>query len=277
MQNNEIRHIKVGFFVLVALAVAMLFIFMIGSEKSIFRSQYTLSATFADISGLRIGAPVQLAGLNIGQVSDIRFPKDLAEKKIVVKFKIAKKFQDRVREDSVATINTQGLLGDKFIFVTMGSPDKPVIEHGGMITSREVVGIYDLAEKGGEILTDIQKAVNSASKVFQNLSEGKGDVAASLSSLRVILEQAEKGKGLVHSLIFDPDGEKISKDVSEVVNNLRNITKKVDDGEGTIGALIADPTIYQQLRAFFGKANRNLLMKSLVRATIKENERQVLK
>lgn len=306
--NKENQYIRIGIFVAIALGIAMFIIFMIGSEKNIFRAHYTLKADFGDISGLRIGAPVQLAGMTVGFVDNIRFPRDLMKKQIEVVLKIADKYKERIREDSIATINTQGLLGDKFIYVSIGSPDKSVLKDGDKMQTREVVGLFELAEKGGEILENIQKASESASMFFGGLHEGRDDVKASLKSIRNILGQAEKGRGFIHALVYDPKGQEILNDIAssmaslkvllgeteqderrrgevrnlvsnlnKTVENLRKITEKVESGEGTIGGLVTDPSIYNDIRGILGRANRNNAFKAVVRAALKENDRQVLK
>lgn len=308
IKGKDIQYIKIGIFVCAALAVAMFIIFMIGSDKKMFESQYDLKATFDDISGLRIGAQVQLAGINVGFVDDIHFPKDLMKKEIVVTLKIAKKYQERIRADSVATINTQGLLGDKYIFISVGSLDQPVLKNDGTIETKEIVGLFALAEKGGDILSDLAIAAKDISKFFEDIDEDQGGIKAIVNSVKNMLQQMEHGKGFIHALIYDPKGEEIMADISASVESLRillgdtdkgddrrkrmksiaqnlsdaavnikQITDKINSGRGTVGGLISDPTIYNDIRSIFGKANRNSLFKTVVRATLKENDKEALK
>lgn len=306
--KKETLHIRVGLFVFAALVVGMFIIFMIGSEKRVFQSHYTLKSTFTDISGLRIGAPVQLAGVGVGFVDNITFPRDLLDKKIEVELRVAKKFQDRIRDDSIATINTQGLLGDKYIFISIGSSDQPVLPDGGFIKTKEVVGLFDLAEKGSEILEDFQNAARSASEFFGGMKEGKTNIQEILASFRDVMKETEKGKGFLHALIYDPQGQEILNNISATMEsvrmlvgdnesdgdrhkrmksiaaninnaayNLSQITDKINEGDGTVGGLINDPTIYNDIRSLFGRVNRDVVFKSVVRATLKENDSKVLK
>lgn len=308
MLEREVRHVKVGIFIFVAMFVATLIVFMIGSNKKIFESQYTLKCTFANISGLRIGAPVQLAGVQVGVVQNIRFPNDLLQKDIVVVLKLSRKYKERIREDSVGTIDTQGLLGDKFIFISVGSQDQPEIPDGGFIKTKEVVGLFSLAEKGGEILEDVRNAAENLSKFLEDLHGNRGDMKESITSLRNILNEVEKGKGLVHELVYDPKGQaviadladsmaslkivlgedekspdrrakfkNIAQNINNAAKNLSEITDKINKGQGTLGGLITDPSIYNDIRSIFGKADRNNLFKTVVRQTLEENEKSVLK
>ena len=308
MLDKEKTQIKVGMFVFAGLLLAMYAIFMIGGEKQLFEPQYKLITSFKDISGLRIGAPVQLAGLKVGFVDKIRFSTELTKKDIELTLRVNKKFQDRIRSDSVATINTQGLLGDKFVYISVGSENEPILNNGDVLEGKETASIYNLAEKGGEIMEDVKEASKSARKFFEDMYLGKEDVRAMLRSMKNIINEMEKGEGLIHAMVYDPKGKEVVSDiaasmqmlrdvigraneddikngeVSGILKNIRTASKdfkevmeKVNSGEGTIGGLIADPAMYNDLRSLFGRANRNKLLKAVIRSTLAENDKDALK
>lgn len=308
MFRKDITELRVGLFVTIGLVLAMTVIFMIGGEGQFFERYYSLYANFDSISGLRIGAPVQLAGLKIGFVDNIEFPKDVNDPNITVAIRAKKEFQTRIRGDSVATIETQGLLGDKFIYISVGSEAQPVIPDKGIIPAEETVSIFSLAEKAGTIMDDIGKASAAVNEMFTTLkgTKGEGDIKASVASVRKTLEQIEKGKGFVHAIIYDPKGEKVMSDFAETMESVRDIAtgaergskgemggiianlrvasadlKKVmgsiKSGDGTLGRLVSDPALYDDLRALVGRASRNNLLRAVVRSTISENDKQVLK
>ncbi|MBI2974099.1 MAG: MCE family protein [Deltaproteobacteria bacterium] len=267
MQDREKIQIRVGIFVLLGLILGMYFIFMIGGEKQLFEQRYTLNTKFKDISGLRVGAPIQLAGLKVGFVDSIKFSPDLTQKDVEIALKINKKFQDRI-----------------------------------------VASLYSIAEKGGEILENVKEASTSAKKFFEDMYAGKENIRESLQSLRNIMHQTEKGEGLLNALIYDSKGKEVVADIADSMESLKNIVGRADEedkkngeasgvvknlrvasedlkqivakvnrGEGTIGGLIADPTIYNDIRALFGRANRNKLLKTVVKATLTENDKKILK
>ncbi len=303
MLNKEKTQIRVGIFVMVGLVLAMYVIFMIGGEKQLFESRFTLKTKFQDISGLRNGAPIQLAGLKVGFVDKISFSPDLAQKDVELTLKLSHKFQHRIRKDSEATINTQGLLGDKYIFISVGSEDQPVLNDGDYITSKEALSIYSFAEKSGEILEDVKEASKSMRRFFEDMYSSKEDLRATFKSLKNVFNEAEKGGGVVHALFYDPKGKQIIDDiassmsalkeimaradasdkkngeVSGIIKNLKDSSKdlkdvmgKINRGEGTIGGLVTDPAIYNDLRSLFGRANRNKLLKAVIRSTLAEND-----
>lgn len=302
MKQGVMTEFRVGIFVTIGLVMVMFIIFMIGGEHQFFQRQYTLYSNFDDIAGLRVGAPVQLAGFKVGFVDGIRLAKDKTAKFITVKMKVQRKFQDRIREDSEASIETQGLLGDKYIYITMGSGDKPALKQNAFVTAKKTLSLFAMADKAGSIIDNIDAAAKSFREVMDTFKgpSGESDVKSIVSSIRKMTDQAEKGKGLMHALFFDPEGEKVVANLSRamkavgdvatqaegegIVTNMRHVTADMRElmgsirrGEGTLGKLITDPALYNDLRALVGRANRDTLLRAVVRSTIKENEQQMVK
>ncbi len=304
MSDKRSTQLKVGIFVVIGLLFSMYMIFMVGGEQQLFQRQYSITSKFKDISGLRVGAPIQLAGLKVGFVDRIKFPESLEDKDVELTLHINRKYQDRIRKDSVATINTQGLLGDKFVYISVGSPEQQALVDGDSIESRESVSLYNLAEKGGSIISDISEASKSLRKFFEDMYASKEDVRSTLRSMKNIMQTAEKGEGLLHAMVYDPKGkavvadiassmamlkdiigradeaDKKSGEVSGVLKNLRTasndlkeVAAKINRGEGTVGGLINDPSIYNDIRSLFGRANRNKVLKAVIRSTLAENDK----
>ncbi len=307
MQRIGMTEFKVGVFVCIGLVLAMVVVFMISSEHRFFDRQYTLYAHYDDISGLRAGASVQLAGLKAGYVDDIHMSKDLNKKELIVVLRLRREFEDRIRSDSVATIETQGLLGDKFVYISIGSENEPILADDATIQSKETTSIFALADKAGKIMDDIGEAAEVVRKTLDSFKgeEGTGDLKATMVSIRKTVEQVEKGKGLAHALIYDPKGERIIASLSKTMDSVSDIVTDVDSkqkgqigglignmrrasadlqvilgkvrrGEGTVGRLINDPTVYSELSTLLGRANRSKLMRAVIRSTLRAGDRQVL-
>ena len=302
MIRKGLTEFRVGVFISIGLLLAMVIIFMVGGQHRLFERHYTYFTNFQSISGLRIGAPVQLAGLKVGFVDKINFSTDPDKREITVVLKVQTRFHDRIRGDSVATVETQGLLGDKFIYIAMGSEAQAAIPDRGIVPSKETTSIFSLAEKAGSIMDDIGNVSSSINELLGTMrgKKGDGDLKAITSSLRKSFEQIEKGKGLMHALIYDPKGEEIISSISDalssaqdgvggakrgsLISNLRQasadlkvILDSVKRGEGTLGKMVNDPALYDDLRTLFGRANRNRLLRAVIRSTISENDSQLLK
>lgn len=260
--EREMMQIQVGAFAAIGLLLLMTIVFMLGSEKNIFEKQYTLICRFNDISGLRVGAPVQLAGIHVGTVNQILFD-EKERKKVKLILRITKGYQERIRKDSTAAIVTQGLLGDKMVFVTVGSPEQDPLQEGDELPTRSPSGFYQILEKGDEL-------IDNANKVAKKID--------------AILQEVQKGKGLIHGLVYDPEGGELVHDLAAVGENLNSaslqaaqITRKINQGEGTFGALINDASLFNDMKTLLGKANRNKLIRAVIRETLRTKEEKTLK
>lgn len=298
MKNNHAQQVRVGIFVTMGLALSMLVIFLLGDLSGILEQQYKLIARFEDISGLRLGAPIYLAGINVGKVDNIQFPHDLKETKVVVTLALQKTYQDRIRGDSVASIVTQGLLGDKAIFVTVGSAKEGELKGGDEIKIKQGLSLDTFAEKGGELIENINELTEKVNGLLTDVKnkdslvnallydpQGKEiihDLSGMVNSAKGIVREIQNGRGVLHALIYDPTkqnvGEKFSKTVANfetVSQNLSAVSGKIEQGEGSIGGLINDPTVYYDLMTLLGNANRNKLLRTVIRATLSTNEKDL--
>jgi len=299
MKSSTSQQMRVGIFVTVGLVLSMAVIFLLGDISDMFQQRFTIHARFSDISGLRIGAPIFLAGINVGKVEGIRFPKKLEEKKIIVTMEIERAFHDRIRKDSLASITTQGLLGDKAVFVSVGSADEPEIKSGGEIEVRKGLSLESIGEKGGELMENINNLAANLNKVISDIKEKDSFIHALLydpageliiknmsgfiSSAKDIMLEIKRGNGILHALIYDPTKQNVGKKFSQTIanfeaisSNLKEVTNKIEQGEGSIGALINDPTVYYDLMTLLGNANRNLLLRTVIRATLATNEKDLI-
>jgi phospholipid/cholesterol/gamma-HCH transport system substrate-binding protein len=295
MAKKISQQVRVGIFVLLGLILSMTVIFLLGGGISILERQYTLKARFKDISGLRLGAPVFLAGIGVGKVDDIRFPRDLNEKDVIVYLKIKRTFEDRIREDSLASITTQGLLGDKAIFITVGTPQALVHKAGDELKVKQGLSMENLADEAQELLDNVNKLSKNANDIITDIKQQKGflhamiyetegeDIIQDLSkitrSANGVMKQIQKGNGVLHALVYDPTTRDLGRLFSDTAQNFKSLSQhldavgeKVNKGEGSIGGLVNDPSVYYDLMTLLGKANRNKLLRTVIRATLATNE-----
>ena len=214
------REIKVGALVLASLVVLMAGIFLIGEKSNLFARKNRYFVRFETVSGLATGNPVQLNGVNVGDVTEIVLPRDVTKTLLTVWVSVDRRYQSRVRRDSVARIKTLGLLGDKYIEITSGSPTSDVVPDGGQISAAPA--------------TDVDKLIASGGDVVEN-------VVAISYSLRSILTRREAGEGLLGELTTDNEaGRRAKQALLGSLESLDSISTKIDDGEGTLGALVND-------------------------------------
>jgi len=298
MKVTTSQQVRVGIFVFIGLILSMVVIFLLGGGVSFFERQYHLHARFKDISGLRLDAPVYLAGIQVGKVDSIVFPRDLSQRDVVVKMLLQKQYHDRIREDSVVSITTQGLLGDKALFITMGDPEFAELNDGDAVKAKESLSLEGLSDRGEELLDNINKLSKNINGLVDDVktkegmvhaliydSDGKkivSDLGKVTNSAQSIIRQIQSGNGTLHALLYDPVTKDIGKAFSQTAENLRttsahfdSISGKIEKGEGSVGGLINDPTVYYDLMTLLGKANRNKLLRTVIRATLATNEKDL--
>src|SRR5438105_973529 len=136
MEKRGVNHLIVGAFVLAGVISLITVLFNIGGGKGVFTRKGKYYAKFSHVKGLNYGSEVSLMGFRIGTVSGIKVG-DAGQKDLVVEMEIDKDMQDRLREDSIATIRTSGVLGDKYVEINMGSANSPPLKDGSFVKSEE--------------------------------------------------------------------------------------------------------------------------------------------
>jgi phospholipid/cholesterol/gamma-HCH transport system substrate-binding protein len=227
------REIKVGALVLLALVVLMGGIFLIGEKSNLFTRKNSYSVRLETVSGLATGSPVQLNGVNVGEVTKIDLPRDVTKKLLTVWVSVDRNYQGRIRRDSVARIKTLGLLGDKYIEITSGSAESDVVPSGGQILAAPA--------------TDVDKLIASGGDVVEN-------VVAISYSLRGILTRMEAGEGLLGELTTDNEaGRRAKQALLASLDSLESISAKIESGEGTLGTLVNDPRLADRMTSALGR------------------------
>jgi phospholipid/cholesterol/gamma-HCH transport system substrate-binding protein len=158
------KKLIVGLFVGGALLLFAIGLFLIGSSTQLFTKSFEIYADFFKVTGIQIGAKVRVAGMDAGAVTVIEVPLK-PDAQFRVRFRIAEKLHPLVRQDSVATIQTDGLLGNKFLEVGTGSEGSARVKSGSAIHSREPFDWGDLMDQ----LSETVNSVNTLRWVFTSL------------------------------------------------------------------------------------------------------------
>jgi|SRR5712692_5947365 len=138
------RAFRLGLFVVATLLILAAGVFLIGEKRFLFRRTYRLEAEFQNVAGLNNGADVRVGGIHLGTVKYISLPNGPSGKLTVV-MDMANSTKNIIRQNSVATIKTEGLLGDKYIEISFGSENAPEIEGGDTIKGQTPVDFSDAA------------------------------------------------------------------------------------------------------------------------------------
>ena len=234
MAEQGSHSLRVGILMVVGIAILALAIFSIGGGLRWLSGNAELKARFQRVNGLQIGAPVYLSGVNVGSVASIQFPKDRRANYVVVRLRVEANAIQRVRTDSVAKIESLGLLGDKFLLLTAGSPDAPSVEANALLKSQDPVNYTALLQ-----------------------ARGTGDLVANVlaisNSMRQLLDTVNQGNGILAELIKGPSNPKEKTltlaSIRDTLDGLQKLTAKldlavdrVDRGQGVIGAMLSPQT-----------------------------------
>ncbi|MFY9907171.1 MAG: MlaD family protein [Terriglobales bacterium] len=198
------RAARLGFFIIATLAILVVGIFIIGSKQYLFSSTYELKAQFDNVVGLDAGADVRVGGVHSGTVSSIVLPHKPGEKVTVV-MNLAKSTHEIIKQDSVATIETEGLLGNQYLAISFGSAGKANVRDGDTIASEPPLEMSELLQKTSGILDSSQQAIQNATRATANLDS----ISAKINA----------GQGTVGALVND----------KQLYNNLQQTTATMNN------------------------------------------------
>jgi phospholipid/cholesterol/gamma-HCH transport system substrate-binding protein len=240
------RTLRVGVFVLIGLAAFLGMIYALGARARLFEPRFTVSAEFTEVGGLVEGATVRLAGVQIGRVSGVRLPSQPGGK-VRVDMTIAKQFGDRVRKDSVARIETQGLLGDKIIEITVGTIGALPVRAGDVIASRDPFDLNRVMGESAQVVKSIGTLADSLRETAQTLNQSRlvEEATATVRSARAVTDrvgrivgEVEGGRGWAHALLYE---EPVAlRRVNELVATTQALLERVQRGEGAAGVLTSE-------------------------------------
>jgi phospholipid/cholesterol/gamma-HCH transport system substrate-binding protein len=212
---------KLGMFVILGLTLFIVTIYFIGKSQNLFGSTFRLNSHFKNVSGLKVGNNVRFSGINIGTVKEIEFISDSA---VVVNLIIKEEIQKFIKTDAVASIGSDGLMGDKVLTISPGTSSNEIVKDNGTIASTKAVELEDL-------MKGLRKSVDNAQIITLQLSE---------FSLKI-----NKGKGALNKVLTD---EEFANGIQKTLTNLQLssdeflvFTKNMNDKNGTLSKLMTNP------------------------------------
>jgi len=281
--------LKIGIVSVFALVIASVLIFMVSGEGGFFWQRYSIKTVFSDIEGLKEGAPVRVAGVEIGSVRKMDFIGD----KVEVTMEVSKEQQSRITNRSIASLGSVSLLGEAAVDITANSQGTPIPEWGyvpsgaapgSLSTAAEAAtksleqtnAVLENVRQGrgtlGKLVTDdtlyvqLNDFVQSAEAVTRSINAGRGTVGRlvndpaaaksleqSLENLQMVTARIRNGEGSLGHLLND---DTLSKSVTSATTNLDAITGRINKGEGTAGKLISDAELYNRLNSMADRLDK---------------------
>jgi len=280
--------VKVGIFVFLGLIVLAYMTLKVEKFKITTAQGYEIAALFDSASGLTVSSTVEIAGIEVGRVKEIR----LAGRQARVTMTIRKEIP--IFSDAKASLKTQGVLGDKYVEINPGSEGKPRLVAGGVIrdtlspveldqvlakatpivedirsvtrTLRETLGTEAGKTDLKETFANINKATEDIRNMTGRISRGEGtigklvrddtlykDMRFTMNGLKDTVAQINEGKGTLGKLIKDQD---FYDETKKTLTDLQKVAEKIDSGEGTIGKLVNDDSLYKDAKETVASLNQ---------------------
>lgn len=254
MSPNPSAARRVGLLLLVALALGMAAIFTVGERRNLFSAKNDYIIRFDSVSGLQPGSNVQLDGVGVGSVAKIDLSEDVRKNQIELRIRVEARFAGRIREDSMARIRTLGLLGDKYIEISSGTPKFPEVPEGGTIGTAPVADVDRLRASGEDLVNNVTRITEQLTNILSRMERGEGilgeltkdvepnrkvttEFIATLDSIRGMFDNFREGDGPLPRLLNDRAlGEKLEG----TVNRLDSLLAKTESGEGALSMLLTD-------------------------------------
>jgi phospholipid/cholesterol/gamma-HCH transport system substrate-binding protein len=194
--------VRLGMFIAGGLIIFVAAVFIIGRQKNLFTPVYKLSTTFHNVSGLAVGNNIRFSGINVGTVDNIKIMNDST---IQVDMLIQKNVQKFIKEDCVASIGSAGLVGDRILILSQGSPDAALAKNGLMITSKEPI-------ETDAIMASLLVTANNAAVISIQLAE--------------IMTKVNSGNGTLGRFIQDTT---IADNINQTIMYLKNSSKGLNE------------------------------------------------
>jgi phospholipid/cholesterol/gamma-HCH transport system substrate-binding protein len=266
--------LRVGIFVLIGLAVLAFLIMNSSGDFNPFRERIHLKARFVQADGLREGSEVQLAGVRIGKVEDVKFlppdsPEDFTVEAVMLLDKEldGEPITERIRTDSNAQLVATSLLGnDKIINISVGTSKGTPVSEDDILESRVAISVNQLTQTGNDLLEQINRLAVPANDILNKANQGEGtlgrlvndeslyrnldqavaETKLTVTKLQTTLEKVNAGQGTAGKLLNDPA---LYNSLNKSVASLESISNDIKAGRGSAGKFISDEALYNDTRA----------------------------
>ncbi|HEV7229896.1 MAG TPA: MlaD family protein [Bacteroidia bacterium] len=281
MEQTITKNIKLGIFVAAGTIFLVISLYYIGSKRNLFSSTFRISAIFYNINGLQAGNNVRFSGINVGTVDRVLILNDSSVK---VEMLIEEKIHPYIRKNAIATIGTDGLMGNMIVNIDAGNDKSSQVKAGDIISGRkpietdEMLRTLEVTNKNVAVITENLKTmttrINSRNSLWsllmdtvvaENIKEAVVNIkltgkrtAMITSDLSTIVSDVKGGKGNLGMLLKDTGLvshlnetmvkiKQAGENAANITNDLGFLTRQVKSGKGTLGTLLIDTSFARKL------------------------------
>jgi phospholipid/cholesterol/gamma-HCH transport system substrate-binding protein len=246
--------IKVGLVITVGFLALLIAVFFAGNIQNILSRKAELKIHFRNVGGLKKGAPVWILGIEEGSVIEINLNPIYGVIATIAVNEGALRF---IKKDSTATILTMGLLGDKYIELSTGSPEAEPIHPGEMIKGGTQMDLSDIMATAAGAIGKMGEFITKLDNLVAKMETSQGTVAKffkdpaiydnlnqTTKKLSLLLEDIANSRGTVKMLIEDPS---LYHKLLTATSSIEAFSKRLNEGTGTLKKLVEDPELYENL------------------------------
>jgi phospholipid/cholesterol/gamma-HCH transport system substrate-binding protein len=257
--------LRVGLFVLAGLAILAIAIFYV-TGAGFLGPKYRLLTYLPEVEGLETGAPVRLDGLAIGNVQSIALtsrPQD-AGHNITLVLRIDQRYQNDIRSDSVASLITEGLLGNRYVTISRGLTGA-VIPSNGIVPGKEEAAMKQMVERGADLMQNLGALSDDLRGIVDDVHKGRGTLGklmndpslydhldSTAGKLDAVVTSIQAGQGTLGKLA---SSDEIYNKTGMAMDRINDVLGAVQSQKGTIGKLVYDPGVYNSAKDLMDKGN----------------------
>jgi phospholipid/cholesterol/gamma-HCH transport system substrate-binding protein len=258
--------LRVGILVIFSFTILAVAIVLISGGAGFFTEKYELKTHLGSASGLRKGSLVWVSGIEAGNVSTVSITTSPDPSRAVeVVMQVEKRYSQIIREDSVATLGSIGLLGDKYIDISRGSAVAKPTPPGGEVKGSAEADIKKIMQNSNDLVANLGELVNKINDITRKIDVGEGTIGKFINDpslfnkLNQTVEEAhsllatvKSGEGSIGRLISDRE---FYDTLKGTLTRVDNVAAKVEKGEGTLGKFVHDPAVFNRAESLLAKFN----------------------
>ncbi|MFT4111855.1 MlaD family protein [Silvibacterium sp.] len=258
-QQVQWSQLKVGVLVIVALSVLAALIFLMsGSTGGFWNGKLTIRSYFENSAGLKVGAPVNLEGVTIGNVKSIRIVPERKLTPVEVTMRISKQYLDAVHSDSKTSLETVGVLGDTVVDIASKTAVGPQVQNNAELQTTETPSLNDVIKSSQGTIEQLNTILAKVDNLVDSLNSGKGSIGQlindptlynkavlTVNQLQALVDGISNGKGSIGKLVAD---DTLYNHANEMVSRMQHIADELDEGKGSAGKLLKDDALYNNLK-----------------------------
>jgi phospholipid/cholesterol/gamma-HCH transport system substrate-binding protein len=268
--EKQIRwsQLRVGITVLVALITLAVLIFLMTGTTGLFTKKILVHTYIDNAGGLRVGAPVRLEGVDIGNVTGIRVDPDPARRvaPVEVTMKITTKYAVSMNANCQVLLTTAGVLGEVFIDFDCRQAKGGPLQDGTVLPTKDVPQFQDVVRASQSTLENMNVLLKRVDDIVSYIQSGKGSIGkiiydpslfdqanATVAQLQQITNQINSPRGTIGKLL---NSDELYNKVNGAVDNVNKIIDEVNGGQGTVGKFLKDPTLYDNANKMVAGGNQ---------------------